>query len=130
MGPSVKCVLYTLGLIFNDEFWKSQRFYPFFILSFPYLYFALQSNALLMKPWIVWTGISLVLVLVFIIFALIKLPIHVAVSSLFYWVPTARCLKWVWLYKAEVEEDNGLRGYLDYRGKLTYKNEDGEVLLE
>ena len=81
-----------------------------------------------MKPWIVSTGISLVLVLVFIIFALIKLPIHVAASSLFYWVPTARCLKWVWLYKAEVEEDNGLIGYFDHWGKLHNGGGDGDSL--
>ena len=81
-----------------------------------------------MKLWIVSTGISLVLDMFFIIFALIKLPIHIAVSSLSYWVCTARCLKMVWLYKAEVEEDNGLIGYFDHWGKLHYKRvEDMET---
>ena len=87
-----------------------------------------------MKLWIVSTGISLVLDMFFIIFALIKLPSQVATSLLLpttsYWVGAAYCLKMVRLYKAEVEEGNGLRGYLGHWGKLHYKREDGEVLLE
>ena len=81
-----------------------------------------------MKPWIVLTGISLVLGLGLVIFALIKLPMQFALHCTAFWVCTALCLKRVRLYKAEVEADNGLRGYLDYWGKLHYKREDGEVV--
>ena len=81
-----------------------------------------------MKPWIVLTGISLVPGLGLVIFALIKLPMQFTLHCITMWVCTSYCLKMVWLYKAEVEADNGLRGYLDNRGKLHYKREDGEVV--
>ena len=82
-----------------------------------------------MMPWIVATGITLVLDIFFIIFALNNLLTQVG-SGFLYLVSAAYSLKMVRLYKAEVEEGNGLRGYLGHWGKLHYKREDGEVLLE
>ena len=119
---------YDLYLFFCSS-GKSHKYKCFLLCEpFPYLYFALQRNVRLMKPWIVLTGISLVLGLGLVIFALIKLPMQFALHCTAFWVCTALCLKRVRLYKAEVEADNGLRGYLDYWGKLHYKREDGEVV--
>jgi hypothetical protein len=89
---------------------------------------AKTRNVRLMKPWIVLTGISLVPGLGLVIFALIKLPMQFTLHCITMWVCTSYCLKMVWLYKAEVEADNGLRGYLDNWGKLHHKREDGEVV--
>merc|ERR1712037_1069877 len=73
---------------------------------------ARTRNVRLVKPWIVLTGISLVPGLGLVIFALIKLPMQFTLHCITMWVCTSYCLKMVWLYKAEVEADNGLRGYL------------------
>ena len=80
-----------------------------------------------MKPWIVMTGISLVLSPLVIIFALVTLPMNVALSAIPVWGYNAYFLRMVWLFKDEVENGNGRRGYL--KGyKLYYKGEDGEEL--
>ena len=119
---------YGLYLLFCSS-GKSHKYKCFLLCEpFPYLYFALQRNVRLMKPWIVLTGISLVPGLGLVIFALIKLPMQFTLHCITMWVCTSYCLKMVWLYKAEVEADNGLRGYLDNWGKLHYKREDGEVV--
>ena len=82
-----------------------------------------------MKPWIVSTGITMVLDIFFIIFALNKVPTQV-ISGICYLTSAAYSLKMVRLYMAEVEEGTGLKRYIDHRGRLLFKNEDGEKVLE
>jgi len=88
---------------------------------------ARTRSVCLMKPWIVMTGISLVLSPLFIIFALVTLPMKAASCAIALWGCYSYFWRMVWLYKDEVENGNGRRGYL--KGwKLYYKGEDGEEL--
>ena len=80
-----------------------------------------------MKPWIVMTGISLVLSPLFIIFALVTLPMKAALNAITLWGCYSYFWRMVWLYKDEVENGNGRRAYLT-GWKLHYKGEDGEEL--
>merc|ERR1711953_47759 len=99
------------------------------VISACLIHGARTTNACLMKPWIVSTGITMVLDIFFIIFALNKLPAQV-VSGICYLTSAAYSLKIVRLHMAEVEEGTGLKRYIDHRGRLLFKNEDGEVVLE
>ena len=81
----------------------------------------------LIKPWIVMTGISLVLSPLFIIFALVTLPMKAALCATTLWGCYSYFWRMVWLYKDEVENGNGRRAYLT-GWTLHYKGEDGEEL--
>ena len=88
--------------------------------------FAFQRNVCLMKPWIVLTGISLVLDIFNILKALISLAIADAISSILGWVLGAYLFLVVWSYKNEVEDGEGSGG--DYQGEVHYKREEREML--
>ena len=90
-----------------------------------YIYSILQANVCLMKPWIVLTGISLILDIFNILKAVISLAFADALSSIFGWVLGAYLFLVVWSYKKEVEE--GVGGG-DYQGEVHYKREEREML--
>ena len=80
-----------------------------------------------MKPWIVLTGISLVLDIFNILKALISLAIADAISSILGWVLGAYLFLVVWSYKNEVEDGEGGSGG-DYQGEVHFKREEREML--
>ena len=80
-----------------------------------------------MMPWIVLTGIGLVLDIFNILKAVIILDFAEAFSSIFAWVLAAYFFLVVWSYKVEVEEGEG-GGNLNYMGKVHYTKEDKELL--
>jgi len=68
---------------------------------------ARTRNVCLMKPWIIWTGISLILDTVNILKALVSLAIADAISSILGWVLGAYLFLVVWSYKSEIEDETG-----------------------
>jgi len=86
---------------------------------------ARTANVCLMKPWIVLTGISLILDIFNILKAVISLAFADALSSIFGWVLGAYLFLVVWSYKKELEE--GVGGG-DYQGEVHYKREEREML--
>ena len=74
-----------------------------------------------MKPWIVLTGISLVLDILNILKALVSLAIADAISSILGWVLGAYLFLVVWSYKSEIEDDMGPGG--NYQGEVHYKRD-------
>ena len=80
-----------------------------------------------MMPWIVLTGIGLVLNIFNILKAVITLDFADAFSSIFAWVLAAYFFLVVWSCKVEVEEGEG-GGNLNYMGKVHYTKEDKELL--
>jgi len=87
---------------------------------------ARTRNVCLMKPWIVLTGISLILDIFNILKALISLAIADAISSVLGWVLGAYLFLVVWSFKNEIEEETGAGG--DYQGEVHYKREEREML--
>ena len=79
-----------------------------------------------MMPWIVLTGIGLVLDIFNILKAVIILDFVEAFSSIFAWVLFAYFFLVVWSYKAEVEEGETV-GDLNYKGKVHYQKEYKEL---
>ena len=69
-----------------------------------------------MKPWIVLTGISLVLDILNILKALVSLAIADAISSILGWVLGAYLFLVVWSYKSEIEDETGG----NYEGEVHY----------
>ena len=74
-----------------------------------------------MKPWIIWTGISLILDTVNILKALVSLAIADAISSILGWVLGAYLFLVVWSYKSEIEDETGPGG--NYQGEVHYTAE-------
>jgi hypothetical protein len=87
---------------------------------------ARTRNVCLMKPWIVLTGISLILDIFNILKALISLAIADAISSTLGWVLGAYLFLVVWSFKNEIEDEVGAGG--DYQGEVHYKREEREML--
>ena len=81
-----------------------------------------------MKPWIVLTGISLILDIFNILKALISLAIADAISSTLGWVLGAYLFLVVWSFKNEIEKEVGAGE--DYQGDEggNYKREEREML--
>jgi len=85
---------------------------------------ARTRNVCLMKPWIVLTGIGLILQIFNILKAFIFLAIADAIIGSLGWVLGAYFFLVVWSFKAEVEEGAGG----DYQGQVHYKREEREML--
>ena len=90
-----------------------------------YLEFVFQRNVCLMKPWIVLTGIGLILEIFNILKAFIFLAIADAIINSLGWVLGAYFFLVVWSFKAEVEEGEEAGG--DYQGQVHYKREEREM---
>ena len=80
----------------------------------------------MMTPWIVMTGIGLVLQIGSILMAVTSLAFGSAISDIFAWVLGAYFFLVVWSYKAEVEEGKTV-GDLNYKGKVHYQKEYKEL---
>ena len=65
-----------------------------------------------MKPWIILTGISLILDIANILKAFIALAIADAISSILGWVLGAYFFLVVWSFKKEIEDEGSGRGSL------------------
>ena len=79
-----------------------------------------------MKPWIVLTGIGLVLEIFAILWAIINLNPRMAIGGIFLGLVHAYLFLVVWSYKAEVEEGK-TTGDLNYKGKVHYQKEYKEL---
>jgi len=85
---------------------------------------ARTRNVCLMKPWIVLTGIGLILEIFNILKAFIFLAIADAIINSLGWVLGAYFFLVVLSFKAEVEEGEEAGG--DYQGQVHYKREEGK----
>ena len=74
-----------------------------------------------MKPWIILTGISLILDICNILNAFISLAIADAISSILGWVLGAYFFLVVWSFKKEIEDEAGAGGD---QGEVHYKREE------
>ena len=79
-----------------------------------------------MKPWIVLTGISLILDIFTILKALISLAIADAVSGILGWMLGAYLFLVVWSFKVEGEEGEEVGG--DFQGEVHFKREEREMM--
>ena len=82
--------------------------------------YVFQRNVCLMKPWIILTGIYLVLYIFNILRALISLAIIDVICSILGWVLGAYFFLVVWSFKNEVEDEVGAGGH---QGEVHYKRE-------
>ena len=78
-----------------------------------------------MKPWIVLTGIGLVLDILNILKALISLDLTDVICSILGWVLGAYFFLVVFSFKKEIEAGVGAGG--DYQGEVHYKREEREM---